>query len=330
MSKRLRVAIVGCGAVAQNYHIPAIRKSKYGTVEAVVDEDPVILREIKRKLKISHTFTHHRQLQGVADAVIIATPNATHFSIVSECLDLSMHVLCEKPLALDHEEVTLLYEKARQKDLLISVGFQRRFNANIRILRALIEELGMPIHAELSLGSDVTRWPARTAYRFDRSLAGGGCLLDSGTHLIDLAVWMFGTNARVSSAILYDSSRYGVEYGAYVRLWFGEAPTVDIFCSYRYGLSNEIRVKWKNGWAATPLNSCSLPVVWHHRKSLLSRSFGVQQLLPKTRDPYENQVSEFLRGVLHREGETVTQDQATLVHRIVNDTYQMARTHESD
>src|SRR5918997_1648815 len=96
---KIRVGVVGCGAVTERYHLPALLASADVTVVALVD--PVIerARALAPRLGGPLVVANHLEVAGKVDLAIVATPNAYHEQIVVDLLDRWIHVLVEKPMA---------------------------------------------------------------------------------------------------------------------------------------------------------------------------------------------------------------------------------------
>jgi predicted dehydrogenase len=125
------------------------------------------------------------------DGVVIATPSALHAEQAIDALERGRAVFCQKPLARTATEAKRVVDAARAADRLLGVDFSYR---HVRAFRAAHElarsgELGEIVAAELIFHN--AYGPDKPWYR-DPQLAGGGCLMDLGIHLVDLAHWMLG------------------------------------------------------------------------------------------------------------------------------------------
>jgi predicted dehydrogenase len=93
-------------------HMPALATCAQANVVAVCDEVPALAAALAAKYAIPHQFADYQELlaSGLCEAVIVATPNDTHHPIVMAALERGLHVMCEKPLALN-------YAQAKETDL---------------------------------------------------------------------------------------------------------------------------------------------------------------------------------------------------------------------
>lgn len=124
------------------------------------------------------------------DGVVIATPSALHSSQSIEALQSGAAAFCQKPLGRNCGEVEAVLDAARKADRLLGVDLSYRHTAAMRAIRDLVrsEELGKPFAADLAFHN---AYGPGNAWFYDARLAGGGCLMDLGVHLVDLALWLF-------------------------------------------------------------------------------------------------------------------------------------------
>jgi predicted dehydrogenase len=130
-------------------------------------------------------------------------PNAVHADPCIEAARNGKHVVCEKPLGLSAEESHRMWQEADRAGVVHMTGFNYRFVPAVRLVRELIDagELGDVVHFRArylqSWGWDADE----SIWRFDRSQAGTGAIGDLGTHVIDIARYLVGDIATVSSAV---------------------------------------------------------------------------------------------------------------------------------
>src|SRR3989338_129917 len=98
-------------------------------------------REIANKYKIKF-FTNYKELLPLVDAVSVVVPTNLHFGVVKECLLAGKHVLVEKPITLNSNEAKKLIELAKNKNLILAVGYLFRFNAAVLALKGELKKIG--------------------------------------------------------------------------------------------------------------------------------------------------------------------------------------------
>ncbi|MBA3844176.1 MAG: Gfo/Idh/MocA family oxidoreductase [Actinobacteria bacterium] len=207
--KPLRLGIVGCGAVTELYHLPAIAAS--GDVELVALADPATDRatSLGRANGNPRVYADHRELVGVVDVAIVAAPNRLHAPIACDLAAAGVHVLVEKPLARTAAECDVIAAAARSAGVVIAVGHDFRHFPVASVARELFSGglLGEIQSAEL-LQSAAGRWPYASAYVYSREESGGGVLIDFGVHMLDLLGWWLG---ELTARAYADDTVAGVE-----------------------------------------------------------------------------------------------------------------------
>ena len=148
----LRVAIIGCGKIADS-HASQIMRIKGCEIVGVCDREPLMARQLYERFPIKQHFTDVQELLAVAkpDVVHIATPPQTHFDLASLCLESGAHVYVEKPFTLFEEQALALVRLADAKGLKITAGHDDQFSHVARRMRALVQSgyLGDgPVHME--------------------------------------------------------------------------------------------------------------------------------------------------------------------------------------
>jgi predicted dehydrogenase len=191
-STPLRVGIVGCGAVAELYHVPALLASRDIDVVACVDPDVERARALAARIGASHALTAHGDLPGRVDLAIVAVPNAFHAPVAIDLLRAGVHVLVEKPMARSGAECDLMLAAASSSGVVLAVGHDFRHYPVARFARDLFaaEVLGtvLSVDVEQRAGG---RWPSATTAVLSVE-AGGGVLIDFGVHILDLLRWWLG------------------------------------------------------------------------------------------------------------------------------------------
>ncbi|NIN65193.1 MAG: Gfo/Idh/MocA family oxidoreductase, partial [Anaerolineae bacterium] len=127
------------------------------------------------------------------DGVVIATPHTLHFEQIMTCLAADLHVLTEKPLACRVDHAKQIIRKAQQKKRVMMISYQRHFSAAFRLAKNMVEEgqLGKITFVTALQAQDWLR-DTRGLWRQDPKLSGGGQINDSGSHLVDIILWVTG------------------------------------------------------------------------------------------------------------------------------------------
>jgi len=202
-SKLVRIGLIGAGAVMDYHHVPAIQLDPRCQLVAVCDRDEVLLERRRREWNVEHVTTDAESLlrDVPLDAVVLATPNATHAPLSLAAMTAGKHVLCEKPLGLNSDEVRQMATAARQAGVVHMTAFTYRFAPAMRYMRHLLRSggLGEPRHfrSQRFLDLPETSW----GWRQYRATAGAGDLYDMTIHRIDFALDLLGPLRSVCGAV---------------------------------------------------------------------------------------------------------------------------------
>ncbi|HEX2638022.1 MAG TPA: Gfo/Idh/MocA family oxidoreductase [Gemmatimonadales bacterium] len=207
-SERLRVGIIGGGAIAQVAHLPVLKKLKTVEVQAICDTDLPKARALADRFGVKDALDDIEDLlrNEELDAVVISSPNHLHEAHVLAALSANLHVLVEKPLTVTTASVQRILKAAEKRDRIVMVGMNHRYRPDVQIVRSFVQsgELG---RIESVRGSWHIFRPSRNqlGWRQRRDLAGGGAMLDLGLSVLDLGLWLGGTPAPVRVSACLDS-----------------------------------------------------------------------------------------------------------------------------
>src|ERR1043166_1348196 len=148
--KSIGVAIIGCGGITLQNHLPGLALCPDVKVTALCDADGATLERARQQTGVTIAATRYEEIVQRDDihAVIIATPNFTHAPIALAAIAAGKHVLCEKPLALNWPEARGMAEAADRAGVRHMTAFTYRFVPAMRYLGHLIArgDLGQPYH----------------------------------------------------------------------------------------------------------------------------------------------------------------------------------------
>ena len=208
MADRVRVGVIGTGGIAQLRHLPAYKAcEEAGTAEIVAVSDVVeaSARHAAVAFGVPNVFSDYQDLLRLPlDAVSICTPNVSHEPIALAALDAGMHVLCEKPLALDYAGARRMTERASAAGRKTAVNFRYRWIPAAGFVHDLIAggELGEIFHVYADYFNGTMHDPVTPiSWRQTRAESGSGALGDLASHLIDLLRWWIGEFAGVAGSL---------------------------------------------------------------------------------------------------------------------------------
>ena len=128
-NRKLKTAIIGVGGVSQLQYFPGVHCDPRAELVAICDANPELLDQRSKQWGVRQVYEDYAELldQVDLDGVIVATPNCLHQPIVSAAVQRGRHVLCEKPLGLNAEQVRAMYCAARDAGIVHMTAFTYRF-----------------------------------------------------------------------------------------------------------------------------------------------------------------------------------------------------------
>ena len=198
---RLGWGIAGCGWVARDYAVPAIRESRNGTLLAVHDQSDAALDQARREIGgvACHASLDDFLATPGLQAVYVATPNHAHRALAERAAAAGLAVLCEKPMATTLAEATRMVQACTDAGVRYATAFDQRFHPAHRHLARLVADgaIGRPTAIRIVYACWVDDCWAPDAlstdnWRTDPERAGGGALFDLAPHGLDLAAMILG------------------------------------------------------------------------------------------------------------------------------------------
>lgn len=234
-----RLGFLGAGSIGHQ-RLNAILASGVAEVSAIAESAPQGLAAAIAGLpSVMRAEGLDELLQLGLDGIVIATPNAQHAEQAMRALDAGLPVFCQKPLARTAAETRQVIDSARRADRLLAVDLSYRFTEAMRVLRSVVQagELGDIYAANVMFHS--ASGPSRPWAR-DARLAGGGCVIDLGIHVLDLALWTLGFPriTRVTSRLyasgepLRAGQQDAAEDYAVAMLELDTGATISLSCSW--------------------------------------------------------------------------------------------------
>ena len=204
---RLRVGVVGVGGIARGQHIPGYLRCSNVELAMFCDANEASLQDAGKRYGVSNLTTDYRELvaSDEVDALSVCTSNDMHYPVSMAALAHGKHVLCEKPLGMNHEQTCEMYEAAKKAGVVAGVGFVHRCTPSSRLAHRLISSgaLGEIFHVIAcysSGGLPENRYPL--TWRRQREYAGAGVSWDLGAHMVDMTRWWLGQEITAVSARL--------------------------------------------------------------------------------------------------------------------------------
>lgn len=197
--KKIGVAMVGCGGIALGNHLPGLALCPNAKVVALCDNDPAVLQRARQQIGVPVTSAKHEEIvtRDDVDAVVIATPNSVHACIALAAIAAGKHVLCEKPIAMNHADSLAMLRAAERAGVRHMTAFTYRFVPAMRYMAHLVKrgDIGQPYHFRSCRLQD---WGTRAVgWRQVARHAGSGELGDMLSHRIDYAHLLTGRIQRL-------------------------------------------------------------------------------------------------------------------------------------
>lgn len=221
MEKPLRVLVVGCGAITRMFHLPVLGGMEDFQLSGLVDFQIKEAEKLARQYQVPQVYREIGEVpDGAFDAAIVATPPSSHAPITVALLKKGLHVFVEKPMALNTQEAETMTAAAQESGKILAAGYFRRLFPVTRLLAELLKDPQRwgevtGFHAEEGSFFD---WPSVTMGSMRKASAGGGVVIDTGSHLLGQVLAFFGTPQNTQVLEYHDDSFGGVEADARIRL----------------------------------------------------------------------------------------------------------------
>jgi predicted dehydrogenase len=248
----LKAAIIGGGHIANQNHIPALKAlSEQVDVIAVCSRDINKARALADKHDIPHAYDNAGEMfnhEQKPDVIVNCTANNLHYSYTMQALENGCHVLCEKPPAMNAKQAREMADLAKTKGLTLAYNFQRRQSSEYALLKRYQHEgqLGDIYHIKATYlrRRGIPGWGNFT----NKTIQGGGALIDLGVHILDLALDL--TNYPLPDRIVantydfigkaggkglkgvWDPAKFEVEDAVFAHLSFPSNLSISLSCSF--------------------------------------------------------------------------------------------------
>lgn len=221
----MKVAVIGCGAIANSAHIPSYVANPKTEIKYFCDIIPERAQNAVNQYGCGIAVEDYREVLAdeEIEAVSICTPNKVHSEIAIAAMRAGKHVLCEKPAARVYEEALEMQKVQHETGKVLNIGVVNRFNTNVNKMKELIEqgELGEIYQVYVSfrcgrcipgLGGDFTK----------KAVAGGGVMIDWGVHFFDIVMYCCGDPKTLSvSAETFSRLGNPIKDYVYTYMWAG-------------------------------------------------------------------------------------------------------------
>ncbi len=348
MSK-MKVAVIGCGNIANAAHIPAYMKNDEVEIKYFCD---IILERAERCVEKYgcgqavadyHDFLNDPEI----DAVSVCTHNDFHSIITIDFLKAGKHVMCEKPAARILSEALEMQKVAHETGKILNIGVVNRFNTYVMKIRELIDsgELGEVYHVYASFRSHRSI-PGIGGDFTIKAKAGGGSLIDWGVHFIDLVLYCCGDpKPLTASGEAFCKLGKDIKNYTYTSMWAEdtkdengiydvddsvvgivrtEGPVVSFNGAWAQNIGErEMFIDFMGDKAGIRLQYCSDFKLYSVKNGMLTET----QVSAQTTDMYENEINDFIRCIKTGDKNQQYIDYAVETSKILQAIYDSSDSH---
>lgn len=228
--EKVKVAVIGCGTIANNAHIPAYLKNPNVEITYFCDIIPERAQKAVAQYGCGEAVADYKALlhSDRVDAVSVCTPNNVHAAIATDFLRAGKDVLCEKPAARTYPEALEMQKVQHETGRILNIGVCNRFNTAVNRIKKHIDagELGEVYHVYISFRSHRSI-PGLGGAFTTKAIAGGGALIDWGVHFLDIVMYCCGDPApKTVSGTAFSKLGKDIKGYTYLDMWAGP-PVLD-------------------------------------------------------------------------------------------------------
>ena len=353
MSKKVKVAIIGCGGIANQKHFPALKKLEQVEMIAFCDIIRERAEEAAEKFGIpgAKVYEDYKEMidKEKPEVVHVCTPNREHAPMSIYAMEHDCHVMCEKPMAKTYADAKAMLEIHKKTGKKLTIGYQNRFRRDVQFIKRACEndELGEIYFAK---SHAIRRRAVPTWGVFlDEDAQGGGPLIDIGTHALDLTLWCMDNYKpkRVSGSVYkklgnqtetgnawgdWDSEKYTVEDSAFGFIHMENGATIILESSWAINMldSKEAKCTLCGTKAGADMNDgATLNMAKNGELATVNQTMknsGADFYVNKTESPSEKEARCWIEAVINDTEPIVKPEQALCVTRILEAIYESAET----
>ncbi len=253
----MKIGVIGCGMIANTQHIPCYMENENTEIKYFCDIIPQRAEKAVKDYGCGIAVTDYKEVlaDSEVEAISVCTPNRMHSIISIEALKAGKNVLCEKPAARIYSEALDMQKAQHESGKVLNIGVVNRFNSSVNKIKALIEngELGEIYQVYVSFRS-YRSIPGLGGAFTDKSIAGGGVLIDWGVHYFDIVMYCCN-DPKVKTVSAEQFKKLGNPISEYVYkdMWAGP-PMTDGVCDIEEGITGLIRtngpvISFNGAWA---------------------------------------------------------------------------------
>ena len=344
----MKVAMIGCGNIANNAHIPAYLKNPDAELAYFCDILPDRAEAAVAKYGCGKAITDYREALAdkTVDVVSVCTPNHMHAEISIAAMRAGKDVLCEKPIARTYDEALTMQRAQHETGRLLAIGVCNRFSDSVNRIKQYIDQgkLGDVYHVHASFRAHRSI-PGLGGAFTTKAIAGGGALIDWGVHFLDVVMYCTGDpKPRTVSGEMFGRLGRDVEGYVYKDMWAGppiKDGTYDVEDSVTALVRTEGPVVTLHGAWAQNIGEDEMYIDFMGDKAGIRLHYGSDftlysvengALLSATpvftmRNMYENEINAFVKCVQTGEKPASHVDTVLTSARVMQAIYDSAAAH---
>lgn len=203
-------------------------------IVAVCDVDRSAAEAFASEFEVKNVYTDYREVleDGSVEAVLVLLPHNLHREVCVAAADAGKHILVDKPIARTVNEAQPIVDAAERAGVTLMVGFNQRFMSVHRKIKELLDSgtIGNPFAARIDHHQDFRR-PEGHWWR-SKEAVGGGCVIGSGIHRLDLLRWFLGEPESVYALAVDNPDRHEAELVAGATIRFKNGAVGEFFCNW--------------------------------------------------------------------------------------------------
>ena len=226
------VAVIGCGRIANNAHLPALSEIKNVRIKYACDLILEKAEAAKEKFPIiEQVITDYKiaLADPEVEAVWVLTPNYAHYTVTMDALRAGKHVLCEKPITVNYKLSCEMAAEAAKQNRMLNIGVCNRYHKSVEMLEKMNRagKFGKIYHVYCSFRS-FRSIPGLGGAFTTKEQSGGGVLIDWGIHFLDLILYILGgAKLETLTCDAYNEMAKDMKSYKYKNMWAEDTKDVE-------------------------------------------------------------------------------------------------------
>jgi predicted dehydrogenase/nucleoside-diphosphate-sugar epimerase len=245
-SMPVKLCIIGCGIQTEQAYLPTLSHMGECQIECLMDIDLARCSTLAERYHIPHYTQRIDDIPASVDAAIVVLPHNLHSPVSCDLMQKNMHVFCEKPMATTRAEAEAMLRCAQEHAVHLGIGNIYRFYWTSQRVKEIVasRELGDLVSFHIEEGK-MFYWPTPSGFYFDKEKAGGGVLIDTGSHILDLLLWWL---QDYPTEIEYQDDNFGgIEAECSLQLGFSTSVHGSVKFSRLTKLKNKYTLSFTKG-----------------------------------------------------------------------------------